>query len=379
MTDIGTGSYTIIGQTAAEMMGVPLDKVVVRLGDSRFPVSCRIRRSMGRATVRPLACMPHASSCAKPSPKRPASILRRRCSRMARSTRAKSARRWRSCAGDSGITAEDSIEFGVLDKQERLSTFGAHFVEVGVHAATGETRVRRMLAVCAAGRILNPKSARSQIIGAMAMGVGAALMEELAIDKRHGFFVNHDLAGYEVPVHADIPHQDVIFLEEADDRFLAHEGARRRRARHLRHWCGRRQRDLQRHRRSRARLPDHARQAACGVASLNRGLSCVISACRRTGARTHERQSCRMRYLALCTDYDGTIAHHGRVDKPTIAALEELRAVRASARPGYWPGNSGPAKGLRPVGPLRTRGRRERCAHLPAGHSRGAFAGRCAS
>ena len=68
------------------------------------------------------------------------------------------------------------------------------------HAAAG------MLAVCAAGRILNPKSARSQVIGAMTMGVGAALMEELAVDKRLGFFVNHDLAGYEVPVHADIPH-----------------------------------------------------------------------------------------------------------------------------------------------------------------------------
>ncbi len=75
-----------------------------------------------------------------------------------------------------------------------------------------------MLAVCAAGRILNPKAARSQMIGAMTMGVGSALMEELAVDKRFGFFVNHDLAGYEVPVHADIPHQEVIFLEEADDK-----------------------------------------------------------------------------------------------------------------------------------------------------------------
>jgi xanthine dehydrogenase YagR molybdenum-binding subunit len=73
-----------------------------------------------------------------------------------------------------------------------------------------------MLAVCAAGRILNPKSARSQVIGAMTMGAGAALMEELAVDKRFGFFVNHDLAGYEVPVHADIPHQEVIFLDETD-------------------------------------------------------------------------------------------------------------------------------------------------------------------
>jgi xanthine dehydrogenase YagR molybdenum-binding subunit len=85
-----------------------------------------------------------------------------------------------------------------------------------VDAATGEIRVRRMLAVCAAGRILNPKSARSQVIGAMTMGVGAALMEELAVDKRMGFFVNHDLASYEVPVHADIPHQEVVFLDETD-------------------------------------------------------------------------------------------------------------------------------------------------------------------
>ena len=73
-----------------------------------------------------------------------------------------------------------------------------------------------MLSVCAAGRILNPKSARSQVIGAMTMGVGGALMEHLAVDKRLGFFVNHDLASYEVPVHADIPHQDVIFIDEND-------------------------------------------------------------------------------------------------------------------------------------------------------------------
>lgn len=83
-------------------------------------------------------------------------------------------------------------------------------------AWTGEIRIRRMLAVCAAGRILNPTTARSQVIGGMVMGAGAALMEELAVDKRFGFFVNHDLAGYEVPVHADIPHQEVIFLDELD-------------------------------------------------------------------------------------------------------------------------------------------------------------------
>ncbi len=119
-------------------------------------------------------------------------------------------------AGAAEVVAEDVMEFGDLDKKYQQSTFGAHFVEVGVDAATAEVRLRRMLAVCAAGRILNPKSARSQVIGAMTMGAGAALMEELAVDKRYGFFVNHDLAGYEVPVHADIPHQEVIFLDETD-------------------------------------------------------------------------------------------------------------------------------------------------------------------
>jgi xanthine dehydrogenase YagR molybdenum-binding subunit len=119
-------------------------------------------------------------------------------------------------AGDAELVAEDGIEYAEANKQFQQSTFGAHFVEVGVDVATGEVRVRRMLAVCASGRILNPKTARSQVIGAMTMGVGAALMEELVVDKRLGFFVNHDLASYEVPVHADIPHQDVVFLDEPD-------------------------------------------------------------------------------------------------------------------------------------------------------------------
>jgi xanthine dehydrogenase YagR molybdenum-binding subunit len=120
-------------------------------------------------------------------------------------------------AAQSGdIVVEDAMEYGDLSKQYAQQTFGAHYAEVGVDAATGEIHVRRMLAVCAAGRILNPKTARSQVIGGMTMGAGAALMEEMVVDKRLGFFVNHDLAGYEVPVHADIPHQEVIFLDEVD-------------------------------------------------------------------------------------------------------------------------------------------------------------------
>jgi xanthine dehydrogenase YagR molybdenum-binding subunit len=217
MTDIGTGSYTIIGQTAAEMMGVPLDKVVVRLGDSTFPVSCGSGGQWGanNSTAGVYA------ACVKLRE----AVTQRLGFNSADAVFADGQVRLDNrsvplaeAAGESGIIAEDGIEYGDLDKEYQQSTFGAHFVEVGVDAATGEIRVRRMLAVCAAGRILNPKSARSQVIGAMTMGVGAALMEELAVDKRLGFFVNHDLAGYEVPVHADIPHQEVIFLDETDPR-----------------------------------------------------------------------------------------------------------------------------------------------------------------
>lgn len=215
MTDIGTGSYTIIAQTAAEMMGLPLEKVTVRLGDSSFPVSCGSGGQWGGNSSTSgvyAACMKLREAVAQKAGFNAgdAVFADGRISSGSRTIPLA------EVAGSQGIAAEDMIEFGDLDKKYQQSTFGAHFVEVAVDADTGETRVRRMLAVCAAGRILNPKTARSQVIGAMTMGVGAALMEALAVDTRYGFFVNHDLAGYEVPVHADIPHQEVIFLDETD-------------------------------------------------------------------------------------------------------------------------------------------------------------------
>ncbi|WP_457331140.1 aldehyde oxidoreductase molybdenum-binding subunit PaoC [Rhizobacter sp. P5_C2] len=215
MTDIGTGSYTIIAQTAAEMMGVPLGSVQVRLGDSLHPVSAGSGGQWGGNNSTAgvyAACVKLREAVAKKLgvPAADAVFVDGTVRAAGRSVPLGEA------AGPQGLAAEDAIEYGDLDKKFQQSTFAAHFVEVAVDAATGEPRVRRMLAVCAAGRILNPISARSQVIGAMTMGVGAALMEELAVDKRRGFFVNHDLAGYEVPVHADIPHQDVIFLDETD-------------------------------------------------------------------------------------------------------------------------------------------------------------------
>ncbi|MCH4897861.1 aldehyde oxidoreductase molybdenum-binding subunit PaoC [Pseudomonas sp. B707] len=215
MTDIGTGSYTIIAQTAAEVMGVRLDDVVVHLGDSNFPVSAGSGGQFGANCSTAgvyAACMKLREAVAtKLGMNAGEAQFADGHVRLGSKNVT-----LREAAQHAAIEVEDSIEFADLAKQYQQSTFGAHFVEVAVDAATGEVRVRRMLAVCAAGRILNPKSARSQVIGAMTMGVGAALMEELAVDKRHGFFVNHDLAGYEVPVHADIPHQEVIFLDETD-------------------------------------------------------------------------------------------------------------------------------------------------------------------
>jgi xanthine dehydrogenase YagR molybdenum-binding subunit len=216
MTDIGTGSYTILAQTAAETMGVGIDKVVVRLGDSDFPAAAGSGGQWGANNSTSgvyAACMKLRGMVVE--------TLGYDADATFVDGRVRSGRRsaaLASAAAGSTLVAEDFIEYGDLDKQFQQSTFAGHFVEVGVDAHTGETRVRRMLAACAAGRILNPKTARSQVIGAMTMGVGAALMEELAVDKRLGFFVNHDLAGYEVPVHADIPHQEVIFLDEVDDK-----------------------------------------------------------------------------------------------------------------------------------------------------------------
>lgn len=215
MTDIGTGTYTIVAQTAAEMMGVGLDKVVVRLGDSNLPVSCGSGGQWGGNSSTAgvyAACMQLREIIARKQGMDPEKAV---FADGAVRDGGKSVTLG-DAAGHEGLVAEDKMEYGDLDKKYQQSTFGGHFVEVAVNAFTGEIRVRRMLAVCAAGRILNPKAARSQVIGAMTMGVGAALMEELQVDEKRGFFVNHDLAGYEVPVHADIPHQDVIFLDETD-------------------------------------------------------------------------------------------------------------------------------------------------------------------
>jgi xanthine dehydrogenase YagR molybdenum-binding subunit len=197
------------------MMGVSLDRIAVRLGDSAYPASAGSGGQWGANNATSgvyAACVKLREAAARKLGFDPATAVFADGQVRSGDGSAPLAQ----AAADTALVGEDAIEYGDLDQRYQQSTFGAHFVEVGVDMATGEIRVRRMLAVCAAGRILNPKTARSQVIGGMTMGVGAALMEALAVDTRTGYFVNHDLAGYEVPVHADIPHLDVIFLDETD-------------------------------------------------------------------------------------------------------------------------------------------------------------------
>ena len=215
MTDIGTGSYTIIAQTAAETMGLPLEAVEVRLGDSAYPVSAGSGGQWGAVSAASgtyAACLALQAEIGARLGINSADLTFENGT--VRTTTGQTPLAEVASGGE--IVAEDSIRFGKFRSEHLVTTFAAHFVELAVHVATGEVRLRRMLAVCDAGRILNPVTARSQVIGAMVMGAGAALMEDAAIDISRGFFPAHDLAGYEVPVHMDIPRQEVIFLPTED-------------------------------------------------------------------------------------------------------------------------------------------------------------------
>ena len=211
MTDIGTGSYTILAQTAAETMGLAIEDVEVRLGNSAFPVSSGSGGQFGAVSATSgvyAACLALQDVVAK---QLGVNAVEFRDGKVIAGNEETAL-----CDLPTPFEAEDEMAFGDFKSNYKVATFGAHFAEVGVHAGTGEIRVRRMLAVCDSGRILNPLTARSQVIGGMTMAAGAALSEELATDTGRAYFVNHDLAGYEVPVHADIGTQEVIFLDTLD-------------------------------------------------------------------------------------------------------------------------------------------------------------------
>jgi xanthine dehydrogenase YagR molybdenum-binding subunit len=196
MTDIGTGTYTILTQVAAEKLELPIDHVRVELGHSEFPESAGSGGSWGAA-----------NTC---------NAVDRACERLRE--------RMRTAGGripPEGLEAEGAV-VGMEDdpnyKAYSLHSYGAYFAEVGVDVDTAEIRLRRILGVFAAGRILNAKTARSQLIGGMTLGVSYAFAEEAIVDTRTGAIVNRDLAEYVVPVHADIPQIDAVLLDGFDGK-----------------------------------------------------------------------------------------------------------------------------------------------------------------
>jgi len=216
MTDIGTGSYTINAQTAAEMLGVPLARVQVRLGDSLLPKAAGSGGSWGANSSTAgtyAACVALRTAIAER-----AGMAADADFTDGRIHAGGHSMRLTEVARNGPIVAADTMDYGDLDKRFAQASFAAHFCEVAVNRATGEVRVRRMTSAFSAGRILNAKTARSQCLGGMTMGIGAALMEALHVDERFGYFVNHDLAEYHVPVHADVPDLDVLFVESTDDK-----------------------------------------------------------------------------------------------------------------------------------------------------------------
>ncbi|MFC8828837.1 xanthine dehydrogenase family protein molybdopterin-binding subunit [Streptomyces sp. NPDC057137] len=200
-TDIGTGARTVLTQIAADALHAPMDRVRVEIGDSDLP----------RA---PLAGGSSGTGSWGWSVDKACRALRSRI----------------DAAGGpvppEGLSASaDTTEDVGAGSEFARHSYGAHFVEVQVDADTGEIRVRRMLGVFAAGRILNSRTARSQFIGAMTMGLGMALMEGATLDPVAGDFTERDLASYHVPAHADVPSVEAHWIEE-DDRHLNPMGSK---------------------------------------------------------------------------------------------------------------------------------------------------------
>jgi xanthine dehydrogenase YagR molybdenum-binding subunit len=204
-TDLGTGSYTVIAQTAAETLGLPLHKVEVRLGDSALPPTPGSGGSWGANTF----CTAALAVCevAKNQLRDQVSLRFIREPTVAELLQAAQLNEWR--ATNTATPAADMASYSHY-------AFGANFAEVWVDEDLGTVRVPRYLAVIAAGRILNAKTATSQVVGGIVWGIGNALMEESVLDTRRGHFVTRTLADYHVPVNMDIGDVQVVFAPETD-------------------------------------------------------------------------------------------------------------------------------------------------------------------
>ncbi len=245
--DVGTGAYTVIGQMAAERLGLALDQVVVALGDTALPPAPVAGGSNTTASVCSAvlkACdgirarLVQAAATANDGPLagRPAGELDLRDGGVVAHDGAREALAAVFKRLGAGVV-EEYAEFappgapedavkqlydGHLalvggNRGDQLKyAFGAEFVELRIHARTREIRIPRLVGAFAAGRIMNPRTARSQLMGGMIWGVSSALFEATEIDRRAARYLNRNLADYQIPVNADIGDVDVILVSEED-------------------------------------------------------------------------------------------------------------------------------------------------------------------
>ncbi len=191
-TDIGTGAWTALTQIAADALEVPPERVQLEIGDSFLPKAFLAGGSSGTASWGWAIC-------------NAASALRARLQE-----------EFGGSIPADGLEASGAFETNPEAQQFSMHAFGAQFAEVRVNVDTGEVRVPRLLGVFAAGRIINPKTARSQLLGAMTMGLSMALHEASVLDPRFGDFVNHDFAEYHIATNADVGTIDVTWIDEED-------------------------------------------------------------------------------------------------------------------------------------------------------------------
>ena len=216
MTDIGTGTYTILAQVAGEMLGLPLEQVDVRLGDTDLPPSAGSGGSFGAGSAGSavaLACEDILVELGRRMNAAPDELVLKDGCVTAGGREATLAELTRG----SPIEALGKTGPGAESKRTSQASHGAQFAEVAVNGITGEVRVRRMVGVFDIGRVLNAKTARSQIVGGMIWGISYALTEHAVVDPRDGRFVTPDFGEYHVATSADAPPIEVSFIEEIDD------------------------------------------------------------------------------------------------------------------------------------------------------------------
>lgn len=230
--DIGTGTYTVMTQIAAETMGLPLDDVTFKLGDSDLPQSpveggswtvssngsavklvCEAIKKEVFKLTRKMKDSPFAAVDYEDAIFADGQIKSKTDSSKSVSIFDAMRREKIKSLEEEVASSPDKIR----QSKYTMNSHSAVFAEVKVDEDLGTIHVTRVVSAIAGGRIINPKTARSQILGAIVWGIGQALQEESVADHKFGRFMNHNLAEYHVPVNADIHDIDVIFVEEHDD------------------------------------------------------------------------------------------------------------------------------------------------------------------